>query len=769
MKNKLTSNRIWLFRILSILFSLLLLLSFELILRLVGYGHNYDLFVESETYPDYYVMNDFASEKFFMSKDQATIGYYEPFLKQKSKDTYRIFVLGESTTVGFPYGFNGSFHRWLKYRLMFTFPDVNFEIINLSLTAVNSYTIADFAEEVVDYDPDAVLIYVGHNEYYGALGVGSTLKAGNNPKVVQSIIWLRELKLYQLVNNLVEGLRNKDDKISEKSLMQHMPADKKIAFESDKYWQAIDQFKYNINRTLEVLNKENIPVFISNLVSNEKDLKPFISDINSDDSALKHFDKAWELYEKENFIEAKKQFVKAKEYDLLRFRAPEEINEEIEKMANSYSHVEFVDARSRFEQASPHGILGNETLLEHVHPNLYGYALLSDAFFNKIKAKNLIGSDWSAAMSFEQLLHEMPVNEVDSLKGVYQIEYMLNEWPFSNNPKPKQNLINAKSELQKDVLKYTLGETSWDKVQGKLYTLELKKRHKKKALKISEAFALINPLEEIFCKKAALLSMDTGIKDKAAFYYSKQFKLNPTLALALQLSNLYTELDMPEEALMYYQYLVAVSDNSEQYSDKMSILKDVVKKKKDLKLNNDQIDILNKLAWDYIQLRNTDLARKYFLMAMNIDSKNKETVQIGQILSQELKEGNQGVELANEVLQDAEKEKAKNYEFINTDCESFKVGKFKYQMPDGTFMIIERDTNFQYEYYKGTTTKYKLKWLDDCRYSLSMIETNSKNMRAAKGQVFITNIYETGIDFYKFVSVIDGQDLKIDGVVYIAE
>ena len=769
MKSISKSNKVWLFRIISISFSLLLLLLFELILRLVGYGHNYDLFVESETYSDYYVMNDFASEKFFMSEDQATIGYYEPFLKEKSKDTYRIFVLGESTTVGFPYGFNGSFHRWLKYRLMFTFPDVNFEIINLSLTAVNSYTIADFAEEVVDYNPDAILIYVGHNEYYGALGVGSAFKAGNNPKIVKSIIRLRELKLYQLVNNIVEGLRKKDDKISEKSLMQHMPADKKIVFESEKYWQAINQFKYNINRTLKILDKENIPVFISNLVSNEKDLKPFISEANSEVSASKYFQKAWELYKNNDFIEAKKQFIKAKEYDLLRFRAPEQINEEIEKMANSYSQVEFVDSKSRFEQASPNDIIGNETLLEHVHPNLYGYALLSDAFFNKIEEKKLIGKDWSAAMSFEQLLHEMPVNEVDSLKGVYQIDYMLNEWPFSNNPKPKQNLIIAKSELQKDVLKYTLGETSWDKVQGKLYTSELKNGNKKKALKISEAFALINPLEESFFKKAALLSVDTQNKDKAAFYYSKEFKLNPTVAGAQQLVKLYILLDMPEEALIYYKYLVAVSDKSEQYSDKMTILHDIIKNKKDLKLNEDHIDILNKLAWDYIQLRNTELATKYFLMALNIDSKSKETIQIGQILSQELKDGKHGEELANEVFQDIEKEKTKNFKFVNKGCETFKVGKFKYQMPDGTFMIIERDTSFQYEYYKGTTTKYKLKWLDDCRYSLTMIETNSKSMLAAKGQVFITNIYETGAGFYKFISVIEGQDLKIDGVVYIAE
>jgi len=85
-------------------------------------------------------------------------------------------------------------------------PGRNFEIINLSLTAVNSYTTLGFAREVVDYDPDAVLIYTGHNEYYGAPGVASTERVGDNPFLIHLTLRLREFRLFQLLTNLYEKI-----------------------------------------------------------------------------------------------------------------------------------------------------------------------------------------------------------------------------------------------------------------------------------------------------------------------------------------------------------------------------------------------------------------------------------------------------------------------------------------------------------------------------------------------------------------------------------
>ena len=128
------------FKFIAILLPFVLLLMLEAGLRVFGYGHDLHLFVEDKENTACWVMNKHASERYFTNKENYTIGVFESFRKKKSPGTFRIFVLGESTTIGFPYMASASFDRWLYYRLMHTFPDRDFEIVNVSLTAVNSYS-----------------------------------------------------------------------------------------------------------------------------------------------------------------------------------------------------------------------------------------------------------------------------------------------------------------------------------------------------------------------------------------------------------------------------------------------------------------------------------------------------------------------------------------------------------------------------------------------------------------------------------------------------
>ena len=94
----------------------------------------------------YLYLNKNISRRYF-TQSQATNGNVEFFRKKKQKNTFRIFVLGESAAMGFPYPNNISFQRMLKYQLQKTNPDKDIEIINLALTAINSYTFYDFAQD----------------------------------------------------------------------------------------------------------------------------------------------------------------------------------------------------------------------------------------------------------------------------------------------------------------------------------------------------------------------------------------------------------------------------------------------------------------------------------------------------------------------------------------------------------------------------------------------------------------------------------------------
>jgi hypothetical protein len=88
-------------------------------LRLFGYGENYELFhkVISENNIEYYEMNSDISKKYFKNTGFRSDNQSDLFLKNKSDSTFRIFVQGASTVVGFPFYKNGSFPRILKHRL----------------------------------------------------------------------------------------------------------------------------------------------------------------------------------------------------------------------------------------------------------------------------------------------------------------------------------------------------------------------------------------------------------------------------------------------------------------------------------------------------------------------------------------------------------------------------------------------------------------------------------------------------------------------------
>ena len=76
--------------------------------------------------------------------------------------------------------------------------------------------------------------------------------------------------------------------------------------------------------------------------------------------------------------------------DALRFRAPEDINDIIARLCRKYDNAHLVDTRAAFEAASDHGIIGKSLLLEHVHPNLMGYALMADAFYHALQQQGII-------------------------------------------------------------------------------------------------------------------------------------------------------------------------------------------------------------------------------------------------------------------------------------------------------------------------------------------------------------------------------------------
>ncbi|CAG5003180.1 hypothetical protein DYBT9275_03086 [Dyadobacter sp. CECT 9275] len=617
-------KRLLLFKSLALLSPVFLLAILEGGLRLFGYGHDLSLFVEDPAHPGYLVMNRYTSEKYFSRQQNATVGNFESFPRDKKKGTFRLFVLGESTTLGYPYMYNGSFHRWLQYRLMHTFPERDFEVINLSLTAVNSYTVLDFAKNIVDYQPDAVLVYTGHNEYYGALGAATTGSLGRFPFLIRLLIHFRNYRFMQLLSSAVYGIGDvfSGNKIDlRENLMKRMAAGQLITYGSKSYQAGIEQFSSNINDLCQLMSDHRIPVLISNLVSNEKDLKPLVSLKGGKDvSADFHYQAAGKWYEQGNFTEAKKEYIQARELDVLRFRAPEAMNQIIQEVAAQYKNVTWVDTKSLFESYAPHGIIGEETMLEHVHPNLYGYGLLSEAFYEGLQRSKLIPLRGGNNLSFSELRKQMPLTQLDSLKGTYEIMILKEGWPF-NIPMPsvEKGVKTVEEELAGAVV---VKQITWPEAMTRLQNHYAGKGDTAGVLRVTEALILNNPLDTGLCDKAAKLCLLLHEDEKAIPYLMKAFREASNFERARMLFVTLLKLDRPKEALAYIEYAAANNPSRFSLNELHSVTAQLVQVRNSFEKDSSSVELSNQLAAGYLKFANTSAAGKYITRSLQIDPRN---------------------------------------------------------------------------------------------------------------------------------------------------
>ena len=418
-----------------------------------------------------------------------------------------------------------------------------------------------------------------------------------------------------------------------------------------------------MDATLALLTNHNIPVFISNLVSNEKDLKPFVSfpvgrttfpgfnqqyalgvaafNQKNFSDAYTYFKAANQIYNAHarcnyylgqitylqgDFNQAKTYFTKAKDLDGLRFRAPEIFNDILNQLCKQYKHTHLVDTKAKFESKSANGIIGDELILEHVHPDLLGYALLSDAFYDALKKDKFIPVTKEKELSFDQLLLDMPITKVDSLAGLYKVSNLKRNWPFNEVMSSHPFTINTTEE--KIAYDLTNQKISWLDALSTLYDYYLNKRDFEKARRTVEALVLEYPTDARYYEKTAMLSGELKDDRNAIFYFKKAFTLSPSFDKARYLFVLFLKLDQPEKAIPYLDY--AIQNNTSQFnlSPVKAYAEQVVQLKKELATDQKNIAILTQIASAYYRMDNKEGAVKYGQKVLAVDADNKEALSL---------------------------------------------------------------------------------------------------------------------------------------------
>jgi tetratricopeptide (TPR) repeat protein len=423
-----------------LLIALLFFVILEFSLRLFHYGNELELFIPSKVMPDCFQVNPAVSKRFFSNMKGTETGN-DVFLMNKPDTCFRIFVMGCSTTRGFPFQMSATFSRILHQRLQDLYPHTRIEMVNTSMAAINSYAMYDFIDEVLEQKPDLILIYTGHNEYYGAMGVSSVEGGGNVRWLKIMHLKLIRLKTYQLVQQFVKkiaGLFGNDASRPKGTLMTRMAIKNAIEYDSRLYRAGIQQFAANMEVVLKKSHDAGVKVVLGELVSNVSGIAPLISSMPGEHEAVQIFRHARDMEAQGKYSEALELYYQAKDKDAIVFRAPEGMNEVIYDLGSRYENV-VVPMKKIFSEHSPNGIPGFNLFTEHLHPNVKGYFLMADAFFNALKENRLIPviPDTVNILNSADYEKSWGLTELDSLAADIRIRSLMAGWPFQ--PAEKTN------------------------------------------------------------------------------------------------------------------------------------------------------------------------------------------------------------------------------------------------------------------------------------------------------------------------------------------
>jgi hypothetical protein len=422
----------------TILIPFILFLLLELVLRVSGYNEDaQDLFVEVAIKPEYVAVNPSFVSRYFPSftPDIAK----SPFLKQKKDNTFRVFVLGGSSTQGYPYNFYSSFSTQLEQRLSMETLGLHIEVINLGMTAVNSFVLWDLSKRIMKYDPDAVLIYAGHNEYYGSFGAGSTqFGFWGGVGMKRLVLNLKNWRVYQFFEDVIRSEVNENP--NNRTLMARVVKDSGIPINSKTYTAGINQFEENLSDILEYFNNETVPAYIGTVASNIKDQEP----LGNGEEALKSFEKGNSYFEAGKIDSARLAYLVAKERDEIRFRAPQVINEVIKKTAKKYDAY-LVDINNASAQASESSIQDKSFFVDHLHPDWEGHQLIAHLYFNELRDNVHVLSE---AYSTNPLFGKITISEFEEVYSGVQIKRLTAGYPFQKGLSGKQEYANFQRDYE---------------------------------------------------------------------------------------------------------------------------------------------------------------------------------------------------------------------------------------------------------------------------------------------------------------------------------
>lgn len=349
------------------------------------------------------------------------------FLAEKPPGLFRIFIVGDSSAAGAPYTPLEGFSGWLAQRLAAELPDVPTEVVNAAVSGYGSRRALIVAQELAAYQPDLLIVYVGHNELAERQFYAHLLNL--DPRLFRVWEWFAGLRLYRLLSpgagtgtpkldpNAGRAAMDMFAVMTERAGGSHYADDRERAYTEMLY-------EYNLEGMVDAMRAAGATVLLATISQNFSDWAPAASlhrpDLAETDrgkwdahlaagkaaadrgdctAALASWRQAVAIDDRYADLwyriatcerslgmddDARRDFRLASDLDAVPHGAPTSRNDIVRAVAARRGTL-LTDVDAALTRASPGGLVGDDLFTDFVHPNLRAHQLIAGALATTLR------------------------------------------------------------------------------------------------------------------------------------------------------------------------------------------------------------------------------------------------------------------------------------------------------------------------------------------------------------------------------------------------
>lgn len=354
------------------------------------------------------------------------------FFVPKPAGRLRVFTAGGSASAGWPHP-PGETYPALLQRALRRVTDS--EVIDVSAHAWAAYRVRWIVEEALAFEPDAVVVYSGNNEFlerrrYLPHALPDALER------LALVGWLRRL-LIPLLSPANALTAERRDYVAQEVWSKIRRESLELRADPAQYDALVEHYAASLEGMARAAGARGVPMVLVTVPVNLRDWKPNASvrgsagaereraesalrrgrvalldgDAEAAEQALReaaaldpghaetHFWLGRALEAREAWPEAAAQFRRAADLDHNPFRATSRLDDALRAIAERYPHVWLADASAAFAAASAPRAPGFDLFLDYVHPTREGNRLVARTVFEAL-GRSGVGGEALAGAAF---------------------------------------------------------------------------------------------------------------------------------------------------------------------------------------------------------------------------------------------------------------------------------------------------------------------------------------------------------------------------------